>query len=514
MTKTTQTALKNYMSLKKRVVLDGLLVGFLAGAFTVFYRIMLSFFDHIRHGIFHRQISFFQLGAIFFAFLLFSLIVGYFVKWCPLSSGSGIPQIQGEMLGAVDMEPEKIIISKFIGGGLSNLAGLSLGREGPSIQIGGAAGKLLSKWLKRDSNEQRFMISAGASAGLAAAFNAPISGTIFALEEMHKNFSPLILIPCLIASIVADYLSKNIFGLESSFHFIVLEKSLPLSNYPHIIGVGIFVGCIGALFNYLILKGQDFYKILPLPKTLYPFVAFFTSIVLGFILYDVLGGGHHLVEKLIESEMSIQALILLLVVKLLFTSLSYGSSAQGGIFLPVLVLGALGGGIYVSFIGRTSLLDSIYFSNFVILGMAGILTAVVRSPILSIMLVTEMVGSLSHMLAFCLVAIVSYLTAEFLGSLPIYESLLERLLSKSPGEIEESVEEKAITEFTIHMHALICGKKLKDIILPEKVLIVSVKRGSSEFIPNGETTLCGGDHITVLCDKSNLAIVKDYFIHL
>lgn len=502
------------MSLKKRVVLDGLLVGFLAGALTVFYRIMLSFFDRLRDTIFHNGQSFLYIGLIVLLFFSFSLIVGYLVKWCPLSSGSGIPQIQGELLGTVDMDAEKVIFSKFIGGGLANLSGLSLGREGPSIQIGGAAGKLLSRWLKKDTNEERFMISAGASAGLAAAFNAPISGTIFALEEMHKNFSPLILIPCLIASIVADYLSKNIFGLESSFHFIVLSSPLPLSNYPHIIGLGIFAGLVGALFNYLILRGQDFYKKLPLPPVLRPSVAFLTSIALGFTVYDVLGGGHHLVEKLIETDMSTQFLLLLFVLKLLFTALSYGSSAQGGIFLPVLVLGALSGGLYVSFVGRTSLLDSIYFSNFVILGMAGILTAVVRSPILSIMLVTEMVGSLSHMLAFCLVAIVSYLTAELLGSLPIYESLLERLLSRSTQELDDSIEEKTVTEFTIALNASICGKKLKDIVLPEKVLIVSVKRGATEFIPNGKTSLSGGDRITVLCDKSNLATVKDYFTYL
>lgn len=508
----TQSALENYMGLKKRIVLDGFLVGLAAGVFSILYRGMLHYLTRIRYLLF-STFSFSQVVMLIIVFSIFAVMVGYLVKWCPLSSGSGIPQIQGEILGAVNMDAKKVITAKFIGGGLGNLAGLSLGREGPSIQLGGASGKLLSRLLKRDANEERFMISAGASAGLAAAFNAPISGAIFTLEEMHKNFSPLILIPSLVASIVADYISKRAFGSEVSFHFIQLTQRLPLSHYIHVVGIGVFSALIGVLFNFLILKGQDFYKKLPLPDILKPMIAFLISIVFGFTIYDILGGGHHLVEKLIHSPMSLQILLILLISKLFFTSISYGSSAQGGIFLPVLVIGALCGAIYLSVFQQMDLLDPVYYSNFIILGMAGILTAVVRSPILSIMLVTEMVGSFSYMLAFCLVAITAYMTAELIGSAPIYESLLERLLSHSLHE-EEPILEKNISSFHINMHASICDKKLKDINFPEKILIVSIKRGSSEFIPNGESTLRGGDHITVICDKKNLANVREYFLHL
>lgn len=508
----TQSSLQNYINLKKRVVVDGFLVGLVAGSFSILYRIMLHYLSQIRLHLFDT-FSFPQIVVLLVLFGVFSIIIGYLVKWCPLSSGSGIPQIQGEMLGAIDMDAKKVIAAKFVGGGLSNLAGLSLGREGPSIQLGGASAKILSRLLKRDANEEKFMISAGTSAGLAAAFNAPISGAIFTLEEMHKNFSPLILIPSLVAAIVADYLSKKAFGLDVSFHFIQLTQALPLTSYVHVVGIGIFSALIGILFNFLILKGQDIYKTIPLPNVAKPMIAFFISILLGFTLYDVLGGGHHLVEKLIHAPMSLQVLLILLIAKLLFTSISYGSTAQGGIFLPVLVLGALCGAIYLTAFQKMGLLESIYYSNFIMLGMAGILTAVVRSPILSIMLVTEMVGTFSHMLAFCLVAITAYMTAELIGSAPIYESLLERLLSHSLHE-EEPVIEKNISSYHINMHSELCDKKLKDIDFPEKILIVSVKRGSSEFIPNGESTLRGGDQITVICDKKNLAKVHEYFLHI
>ena len=210
-----KTKIKNSHKLNRRLIIDGLVVGILAGTFSILYRFMLSKLDKLRLFLFKGMDSVFILVL---SLIVIGFIVGKIVKWEPLSSGSGIPQVQAELLGKANMNSLKLIISKFLGGGLSNLAGLSLGREGPSIQIGAAVAKITAKVMKRDNTETRYMITAGASAGLSAAFNAPISGTIFALEEIHKTFSSLVLIPCLIASVAADFISKNIFGIE---HFLL-----------------------------------------------------------------------------------------------------------------------------------------------------------------------------------------------------------------------------------------------------------------------------------------------------
>ncbi len=249
-------------------------------------------------------------------------------------------------MGVMNMNPVRVMISKFIGGGLGNLSGLSLGREGPSIQIGGAAAEVLAKIMKKDINEQRFMITTGASAGLAAPFNAPFSGTIFTLEEMHKNFSPLVLLPCIIASIVADFIYKNVFGLNPSFYFITLENHLPLQDYWHIILLGILTSILGVIFNYSILKAQDFFKLIKLPKEIKIIIPFILSVFIGYEFYSVLGGGHSLVEEICKNPITIWTLYILITLKLLFTAISYGSGTQGGIFLPVLVLGALSGALY------------------------------------------------------------------------------------------------------------------------------------------------------------------------
>ena len=507
MKKKISTKISNSHFLHKRLVIDGFIIGIVAGSASVFYRFILSKLGDLRFFLFKDLNSPILLVL---SLLIAGFIIGKLVKWEPLSSGSGIPQVQAELMGKVYMNSPRLVVSKFIGGGLSNLAGLSLGREGPSIQIGAAVSKMLSKIMKRDNTEERYMITAGASAGLAAAFNAPISGTIFALEEMHKNFSSLVLIPCLIASVVADFISKNIFGLEPAFSFKVSEQ-IPLNQYYNLILLGIFAGLIGVLFNKALLFSQDIFKKINIKEEYKPIIATLLAGIVGYFAYDLLGGGHHLLEEIAVSGFSMGILLFFIVGKLLFTTLSYGSSAQGGIFLPILVLGGLAGSIYFTAADSILGISQIYYSNFIILGMAAIMTAVVRSPVISILLVSEMTGTFSHILGLCIVSIVAYLVAELLNNKPIYHSLLERFLGKDKKEEVVVTGEKTLINFRIPIVGDIIGKSLRDIQWPCKILIVSIEREGHEFIPTGDDTIEASDEISILVDYEKMGIIKDFF---
>lgn len=494
-----------FIKLKKRVVVDGILVGIVAGLIAILYRLTLGYIGRFSNQMFAwAKTNPMYALAVLAGLVVIGIGIGYLVKWMPLSSGSGIPQIQGEVLGVVHMHPKRLIFAKFLGGSLANLGGLSLGREGPSIQLGGAAGKLVSKLLKRDNNEQRYLISAGASAGLAAAFNAPISGTLFTLEEMHKNFSPLLLVPSLLASVTADYISKNVFGLQPVFSFSV-EHALPLGYYGWLIVLGIVCGMIGATFNFALLKGQDLYKKLPIPKVLWPVAALLISFGFAYFFPYVLGGGHDIMEHIAEHPTVITLLLGILIFKIVFTSISYGSAAQGGIFLPVLVIGGVTGALVLQILGYFHLIPQEFYINFIILAMAGVLTGVIRSPILSVLLVTEMTGSFLHISSLCFVVITAYLTAELLKSKPIYESLLERLLEglKKDKE-EEKVSAKALAEFTVRIGSSIDGKPIKEIEKPKNSLIVGLYRGEEQIVPGGDTVIQGGDRLVVLCESEDL----------
>ena len=416
-------------------------------------------------------------------------------------------------MGIFNMDEKKTIVAKYIGGSLAAIGGLSLGREGPSIQLGACSGKAISKFLRRDVNKQRALISAGASAGLAGAFSAPISGTIFVLEEMHKSFSQIILIPAIIASVIADYISKQMFGLSPVFSFSV-KVPLSLSEYSHVIFLGVIIGVVGVSFNKTLLFIQSLYKKLPIKNEFKPIIAFMFAIIFGFSFPYVLGGGHPVIEGVVEHRTSTVLLIAILVLNLIFTAISYGSTAQGGIFLPVLVIGGIGGAIYYNIVKDFALIDVShdYFVNFIVLAMAGMLSAVVRSPIISIMLVTEMTGSFEHILTLCMISIVSYLVAEMLKCKPIYESLLERMLGTSLQEDKDSfLSEKVLRQFVLSYDSKIINKKLKQVYLPLKSLIVSVERLGEEIIPKRNTMLKAENRITVITDNKNLRYVTEYF---
>jgi H+/Cl- antiporter ClcA len=403
----------------------------------------------------------------------------------------------------------KVLLGKFVGGVISIGAGLSLGREGPSVQMGAAIGQGFSRIFKRLKVEENFLISSGASAGLSAAFNAPFAGVIFALEEIHKNFSPIIMTSALAASLTADFVSKEFFSMKPMFDFKQIT-AIPLDNYAYIIVLGLILGLFGVVFNKGIFKAQDIYaKLKWIPSQFRPVIAFLIAGILGLFMPQVLGGGETIISSLVTTPLSLKVLLLLVVVKFLFTMVSYGSSAPGGIFLPLLVVGALIGVIYGNIMHGIFGFNLIFIPNLVILGMAGYFAAIVKAPITGCILITEMTGSFSHLLSVGLVCLVAYAVVDVLSSKPIYEVLLQRFLYNGTNKFKGEKDTKVIIETSIFMGSTLDGKKVKEMKCPTGCLIVAIKRGETELIPNGETKIMAGDYLVVLSNEDNASKIRE-----
>ncbi len=414
---------------KYRLIWEGVLIGVLSGAVTIFYRWLLGICENGRGEL----LSFFATGIekiIFWFFILGGIcwIVSVLLKKEPMISGSGIPQIEGEFHEKLKANPVRVLFLKIIGGSLSILGGLSLGREGPSIQLGGMGGLFVSQKLHRDGEEKNFLLLCGAAAGLSAAFNAPLAGVLFAVEEVYKTISPSLLFSVMVSSVSADFLSKLFFGTESVFSF-PFTAQIPLEQYWILILLGVLVGLLGFVFNKTLLFGQK-----QIQKMKNPFIRllipFFSAGVLAVFLPQVLGGGHSMIELLCEPEFYLPFGILLLVVKFLFSVLSFGSGAPGGIFFPLLVLGAYIGAITGTLAIEMFGLNPELLFQFVVLAMAGYFTAIVHAPITGIILLCEMTGNFGNLLPISMVCIVSYIVTKSVGNKPIYDSLLERMLKK------------------------------------------------------------------------------------
>lgn len=425
-------------NLKYRLIVEGICVGILAGILVSAFRLSLMKIDEIRNMLLEGAQS--RLSVVICCLLLlffFAVCVSFLVVREPLCTGSGIPQVKGELEGKVKSNWISVIIAKFIGGIMAVGGGLSLGREGPSIQLGAMVGKGFSRINGRFHSEERLLMTCGAGAGLAAAFSAPLAGVVFSLEELHKAFTAEVLLSTMAASITADWAASYIFGLRPVFS-LTLSNSLPLSHYWMVLILGVITGAFGVLYNKCIALSQNFFSMLR-PVWLRAALPFAAIVILARFYPHALGSGHDLVSFAGEGGAGVKILLILLVIKFLFSVFSFGTGAPGGIFLPLLVLGAVTGGLFTEIVSPLVGYANTYSAYFVILGMAGYFAAIVRAPITGIILISEMTGIFSNLLPLAIVSLAAHITAEIMGGVPIYDQLLERMLAARGGEARKPV---------------------------------------------------------------------------
>ncbi|HIV12295.1 MAG TPA: chloride channel protein, partial [Candidatus Pullilachnospira stercoravium] len=298
MKKDTSHILQRAEHLKTILIGEGLLVGIVAGFVVLSYRLLLEVAQKLLNRVIaagHRQPWVFALW--FLALVLLAFVVSRLLRWEPLISGSGIPQLEGEMTGKLNQTWWKVLPAKFAGGFLCLLGGLSLGREGPSIQLGAMAGKAVSRAMDRGKTEEKYLLTCGASAGLAAAFHAPLAGVMFSLEEIHKNFSVSVLICVMTASLTADLISSSFLGFEPVFQFHIGQELEP-QFYWHLLILGILLGLAGVFYNWLTLKTQSLIQDNPRLNTFTRLlIPFLLAGVLAMVYPQILGSGHDLVME-------------------------------------------------------------------------------------------------------------------------------------------------------------------------------------------------------------------------
>ena len=419
-----------------RLLLEGLAVGLGAGISISVFRYLLAGSEILRPVIYHNLREAMAdgqwqwLALYILSFIIIAYLLKLIVAREPMCTGSGIPQIKGILQGDMSMKWFSVLWSKIIGGVLAIGAGMSLGREGPSVQIGACVGQGLSQTSRRTRFESRILMTAGAGAGLAAAFNAPLAGVIFGLEEMQKTISPALLLTGITASITAATVTEVVFGMSPVFSMGYLLP-LPLNLFDVLVAAGIVIGLLGRLFNIALAYSLNTYSRLGLSGMKKPLVPLVLAGILGFVLPEILGGGNLLVDSLVVTDYTIGFLCLLFVGKFLFTMICFGSGVPGGIFLPMLVLGAAGGAVLAKLLVLAGLLPAMYYADIIVFGMAAYFSSVVKSPVTGSILILEMTGSFQHMLALLVVSLTAYVISDLTGGRPVYDELLDRALGKS-----------------------------------------------------------------------------------
>ena len=490
-------------------ILKGVLIGAIAGVVVGTFRWSIEKSLGLWQQVYRSAHSQpWYLVGVLAILLVIGVVIGKLVTQQPHISGSGIPEIEGQLAGQFKFKWWSILWRKFVTGILAIGSGLFLGREGPSIQLGGAVGQGVAELTNESERGGRVLIASGAAAGLSAAFNAPIAGTLFILEEVYHNFSPLVWMGALSASITADVVSMNVFGLETVLH-VGPVPGLPLRYYWHLLLLGVVLGLLGYFYQRVLLKSSVWYqKILGrIPRAFHGLFPLLLLPIVGYFFTDVLGGGNGIIIQMGHNQPLLGALVLLLVVRFVFSMVSYGSGLPGGIFLPILTLGAVIGMLYGTVMVKLQLLPEQYLVDLLVMAMAGYFAGIGKAPFTAILLVTEMVGSLQHLVPLALTSLVAYIVVDLLGGAPIYESLLGRMTVDRKLHVISGKNDQV--ELPVFDDSRFVGQQVRDINWPENTLLIGVRRGEKTAIPNGETLIRPGDTLIVLVDRNFSAHVRE-----
>lgn len=495
-------AIVNYDA-KIFTLLKSILIGLLAGIVVIAYRWVLFWAEEASFLLFSFvRSNLYLLPAVVPVLALAGFFIGTLVSKYSLISGSGIPQVKGMIMGHSQNNWLATLLAKFFGGTVSILAGLSLGRAGPSIQLGASVAEGVGNKLANSVMEKKVLIAGGASAGLAAAFGAPLAATIFALEEIFKYFSPIILLSTMVSAVVADFISTIVFGFSPVFGFQV-SGAIPQSGYWFLFILGLVLGAAGAFYNKVLVTVQRLYKKCKWLNTrTRPIIPAITALIFALFFPIVLGSGQRIIGELYLGN-RLGFLLLVLLLKFVFSMLSFGSGAPGGIFFPLLVMGATIGALFGNIAVSYLSFDPALFNNFIIIAMAGFFTAIVRAPITGVILLVEMTGSFANLLSLTVVSLVAYVTADLLKSVPIYDTILDDLIkAKDPTAPDYLGDKKVTLEVVVQHGALVADKLVKEIDLPKNCLLIAIKRGARDIIPRGDTRILAGDTLVLMTDLS------------
>jgi CIC family chloride channel protein len=348
----------------------------------------------------------------------------------PHAEGSGIPRVEAVADGRVRPDRFRILPVKYIGGLLAISSGMALGREGPSVQMGGTAAVIVATLTRRNIADLRILVAGGAAAGLATAFNAPIAGGVFVLEELVKRFDPRTTLATLVASASGFAAARLLVPSRYEFHMKPLaEPRLVESGW--VVVIGLVTGVLGVLYSEAVMGALRRADASRLPKEVR---AAATGALVGLLVWtapDLAGGGDNLTQKALLGRGALLAVAGVFVLRFALGVVSYAAGTPGGLFAPMLVLGSQAGllvglvAVHITPHAMPSL------PACAVIGMAAFFAASVHAPVTGLILATEMTGNtdqLPPMLGACAIAM---LVAVALRSEPIYDRLTQRAANNS-----------------------------------------------------------------------------------
>lgn len=421
-----------------KILLLAAVVGSIAGFIGVMFSRIVNWVVSLRTGaVMDLSLSLWASVPLMFLLSGGLAMLGYLLvqRLAPEAGGSGIPEIEGALQGIRPVRWWRVLPAKFIGGIGTLGAGMVLGREGPTVQMGANAGQMVHDVFRLNNQDSRHtLLATGAGAGLAAAFNAPLAGILLIIEEMRPQFRyslisiQAVTIGAIMSTTVYRLFDGQLPMLEIAQHL----QAAPLETYWLYLLLGVCFGGVGILFNTLILGAQKAFQHVN-GNSGRRFIMTGGIVggsigAIGLIYPSISNDGFHLIDQISAGHFSLALLATIFCLRLLTTVASFSSGAPGGIFAPVLALGTLFGTAF----GMAAMLIfpdyDIQAGTFAVAGMGALFAATVRAPLTGAILVLEVSASYQLIMPMLITCLGATLAAQALGGQPLYSQLLEHIL--------------------------------------------------------------------------------------
>lgn len=436
--------------------------------------------------------------------LLFGIALLYdrVYKRIPNIKGGGIPTSIGILRGVIRFKWIRNLVGTFFLSLVTFLIGVPLGNEGPSVQMGTSIGKgSVHHGLKKHRAWARYTMTGGACAGFSVATGASISGIMFSIEEAHQRISPMIFIVSTTAVAVSRLtteLISPIFGVSVAlFPELKLIKMSARDIWIPIV-IGVLVGLFAVMFlkYYSLIADTLSDKITNVPHVYKIFAVFALTLTAGLFSFSFISTGHHLILELIDGKIAVYMLLLILLIRPTLTLLANSNSITGGIFLPIMAIGA----VFAALIGKGALalgLGSDYYTVILVLGITACISAMMKMPLTAIMFAIEALSCTGNLLYVIVVSTVAFMMTEVFEAKSINDSVLENRLEK----LNEGKTAKVIDTFvTVKADSFAIGKQIRDIFWPANLFVLSLKHSEThgaEVDEHGGKAIREGDVLHV-----------------
>lgn len=478
----------------------GVITGTLTALVVILYKFIAKYvisFSQDSYAFFRSNL--YLIPLLLIAFYIVALLFAYIYKKQPRVRGGGIPSSIALLRGIVTFKWLRTLIGVFLMSLTSFLIGVPLGNEGPSVLMGTAIGKGSVKTLaKKHPAWSKYAMTGGACAGFAVATGASVSGILFAVEEAHQRISPMILIVGAIAVLTAQIVAEvfcPLLGLSVSLFPSMDITALAVKDVWLPLLVGVIIGLFAVLFlkYYHVISKFLNVKLKRIPHFVKIFLVYTLTLIFGLVSFSFISTGHEIFSLLLEKNVAIYGLLILLFVRMTLTLFANTTKLTGGVFVPIIAMGAIMSAVISKSLQAIFGLDDVYYTAILMLGISACISAMMKMPLTAIVFSIEAFGCTNNVLYIVIVVAVSFIITEVFGAKGINDSILNNLVKAQ----EETHERKIIdTHITIKKGCFAEYRHAKDIIWPANFFLLSIIPSKTRYAQvdgQGEKTFHEGD---------------------